>query len=656
MIRVLALVVVLAACGDDSGPSDAGRDSATDAGDSGTDVGTDASTDAFDAGPDLDCDPLVPTSCTLPFPSTFYEVDDASTVSGRRIVFGETSLPASIRGVRPDRASLENVDGWSTSTAIMAHFPGIDLEGFARPDSIARSLEADSPTLIVHAETGELVPHFAEVDRSTNDDDSRALILRPVVPLEHDALYVVGIRLAVDESGAPLPASEAFLALRDGTEHPHPSIEARRDEYEAVFTTLQSAGMERSNVQLAWSFHTRSLENVTADMLHMRDETWAALGASQPSYRITSMEEDPSDDVRLRIEGMMEVPLYLDDPGPGGAMIRGDDGLPEATETAEFPFLVLVPPSATPSNPAAMTQFGHGLFGARDQADGHSTFANTYNHVLFSMDWIGMASDDVSYVAALINDERPERFERVVDRLRQGMLNKLLVARLMIAMADDPAMLVGGERIVDPTQRFYFGESQGGIFGATLMALSLDIERGGLRVPGQPYSLLLPRSVDFEPYFLLLRFHYDDGIDTQILLALAQMFWDVVEPGTYSRFIRDPLPGTDPHEVVLHIALGDHQVHELGAHHMARAIGAAVLQPAPREIWGLESVSEPHLGSAIVEFDFGLPAVPIENIPPTAGDDPHGAVKQLDAAQRQLDVFFRTGEVVVTCEDICDPE
>lgn len=655
MIRALALIVVLAACGDDSDPSDAGRDSATDAGDSGSDA-NDAGADAFDAGPNLDCDPLVPTSCTLPFPSTFYEVDDPATVSGRRIAFGETSLPASVRGIRPDRSSLANVDGWSTSTAIMAHFPNIDLEGFARPDSIGRSLDADSPTLVIHAESGELVPHFAEVDQGTNDDDSRAFILRPVVPLEHDAHYVVGIRQSFDVTGAPLPVSDAFAALRDGGDHPHPSIEARRAEYEDLFGTLETAGMERSNVQLAWSFHTRSLDNVTVDMLHMRDETFAVLGDAQPAYRITAMEENPSEDVRLRFEGMMEVPLYLDDPGPGGAMLRGPDGLPEPEGTAEYPFVVVVPPSATVAEPAAMTQFGHGLFGTRNQADGHTTFANTYNHVLFAIDWVGMASDDVAYVAALINEERPERFERVVDRLRQGMLNKLLVARLMLAMADDPAMLVGGERIVDPTQRYYFGESQGGIFGATLMALSQDIQRGGLRVPGQPYSLLLPRSVDFEPYFLLLRFHYDDGIDTQILLALAQMFWDVVEPGTYSRFIRDPLPGTDPHEVVLHIALGDHQVHELGAHHMARAIGAGVLQPAPRDIWGLENVSEPHVGSAIVEFDFGLPAVPLENIPPTAGDDPHGAVKQLDAAQRQLDVFFRTGEVVVTCEDVCDPE
>ena len=650
MIRWLVLLVALTACGDDASPRDASTDPSLDT--------TDSSIDVFDAEapPDPDCDPLVPTACALPFPSTFYEIDDATSTTGRRIAFGDTTLPASVRGVRPDRSALERIDGWSTSTAIMAHFPGIAIESFPRPDSIARSLEPDSASVILDLTTGERVPHFAEVDRSTNADDSRAFILRPVVPLDHDAHYAVGIRMAVDEAGAPLPISSAFAALRDGTDHPHPSVDARRAEYDQVFAALETAGMPRAALQLAWSFHTRSLENVTGEMLHMRDETWAALGDAQPAYRITGMVENPSENVRLRIEGMLEVPLYLDDPGPGGAMTRGPDDLPEAERTTEFPFLVLVPPSATPAEPAAMTQFGHGLFGTREQAEGHTTFANTYNHVLFAMDWVGMASEDVAYVAALINDERPERFERVVDRLRQGVLNKLLVARLMLAIADDPVMLVGGERIVDTAQRYYFGESQGGIFGATLMALTNEIERGGLRVPGQPYSLLLPRSVDFEPYFLLLRFHYDDGIDTQILLALAQLFWDVVEPGTYSRFIRDPLPDTRTHEVVLHIALGDHQVHELGAHHMARAIGAQVLEPAPRSIWGLDDVASPHAGSAIVEFDFRLPPVPIDNVPPSAGDDPHGDVKNLDAAQRQLDVFFRTGEVTHVCDGVCDPE
>ena len=49
------------------------------------------------------------------------------------------------------------------------------------------------------------------------------------------------------------------------------------------------------------------------------------------------------------------------------------------------------------------------------------------------------------------------------------------------------------------------GDSQGGIFGGTFMALSQDVERGAVDVYGQPYNLLLNRSVDFDPYLALLR-------------------------------------------------------------------------------------------------------------------------------------------------------
>lgn len=101
--------------------------------------------------------------------------------------------------------------------------------------------------------------------------------------------------------------------------------------------------------------------------------------------------------------------------------------------------------------------------------------------------------------------------------------------------------------------------------------------------------------------------------------------------------------------MVLAAALGDHQVPTLGAHIMARAIGARHLDTGIREVWGLESVSGSNDTSTLVEFDFGLPMDPIGNVPQTACDDPHNKIGGLEQAQAQMDEFFRTGVIVNLC-------
>jgi hypothetical protein len=53
----------------------------------------------------------------------------------------------------------------------------------------------------------------------------------------------------------------------------------------------------------------------------------------------------------------------------------------------------------------------------------------------------------------------------------------------------------------DPTRLYYEGISQGGVSDATYMALTKDVERGHLGVPGQNYALLAHRSENFDQFF-----------------------------------------------------------------------------------------------------------------------------------------------------------
>jgi hypothetical protein len=189
------------------------------------------------------------------------------------------------------------------------------------------------------------------------------------------------------------------------------------------------------------------------------------------------------------------------------------------------------------------------------------------------------------------------------------------------------------------------------------MALTPDILRGGLEVAGQPYNLLLNRSVDYDAYGAVIQAAYPNALDDQLLLGATQMLWDRGEPTGYSKYIvNDPLPGTPSHEVLLQLSIGDHQVSTLGGHLMARTIGLSSLKPAVRPIFGIDEIDAPHQGSALIEYDFGLPPEPITNVPMREGDDPHGKMKGVPAASQVLKDFLETGVVNQYCTDTCNPD
>jgi hypothetical protein len=181
-----------------------------------------------------------------------------------------------------------------------------------------------------------------------------------------------------------------------------------------------------------------------------------------------------------------------------------------------------------------------------------------------------------------------------------------------------------------------------------------------LGVPGMNYSLLLRRSKDFAPFQAFLNLYYRDLLERTIGLSLIQMLWDRAEANGYAQHMTDdPLPGTPAHQVLLHVAFGDHQVADVAAEIEARTIGARIHQPAlapgrhvaVNPYWGLDPLpASPWPGSAIVIWDSGNPAAPITNSPPTAGADPHERPRRQVNARVQKSEFLKPNGAVV---DVC---
>ncbi|MFT3764682.1 MAG: hypothetical protein QM820_04070 [Minicystis sp.] len=612
-----------------------------------------------------DCNPMVPAQCGFPFPSNAYLIDDPFTVTGKRVAFGRTTLPGYTPKTHLDPVWWKDNDGFSAGQNILTHLPGATTTGLPTQDDIDRSIGPDSPTILLDAETGERVPHFAELDMSLGNEpaEDRTFILRPVVRLKDATRYIVAIRRVVDADGKAIAPSDTFLALRDGTESCEPSVGRRRALYADIFARLEKAGIAKDDLQIAWDYSTASRESNVGRMIRMRDDALGKAGNKGPEYTVDSYEDNPNPHIRRRVHVKMKVPLYMNQPGPHARMVVDAQGMPIQNGFAEYEVLVHIPNAATKGTPGALLQNGHGLLGYKEEGqDGYlAELADKHNYVAFAVDLIGMAHEDYPTLASSAVEDI-EGFMAAVDRQHQGVINSLLAMRLMKgAFATDPVTVIDGNPTIDPTQAFYRGDSQGGIFGTTYMAVSTDVTRGLLGEPGLPYSLLLNRSADFGPYLVLLRGAFRTGRNMQQVIGLLQMIWDRTEPNGYLPYLASgDLPGqkTPAHEVLLHVAIGDHQVTPLGAHIIARAVGAKNLTPVNRSVWGVPEMAGPFMGSAMVEWDFGNKESPKTNTPPddTYGPDPHDEVRKLPEAMDQTNAFFRMGVVQPFCSGACNPQ
>jgi hypothetical protein len=288
--------------------------------------------------------------------------------------------------------------------------------------------------------------------------------------------------------------------------------------------------------------------------------------------------------------------------------------------------------------------------------------ANEHNFVFCATRWIGMSTEDYLPTVGIL--QNLSSFPFLTDRLQQAMVNQLFLARLMIhpnGFVSHPAFQDGmGNPVIDTGAVFYDGNSQGGIYGATVMAVAQDITRGVLGVPGMNYSLLLTRSSDFPEYASVLYPSYPNEIHHPLVLALIQMLWDRSEPNGYARHIvSDPLPNTPAKSVLLHEAFGDFQVANVATEIEARTMGIHIHQPALAPMrhtdvnpyFGIPAIpSYPFSGSALIVWDDGTAAPPTTNTPPIVGTDPHGRPRNSVAGRQQKSDFLQVGGQVT---DVC---
>jgi hypothetical protein len=673
------------------------------------------------------CDFLIEESCLLPYPSSYFLAPDTSTPTGLRINYGPTALPANVSGTHIDPTDWNTLDGFSPGPKILALFPDtgapvdLDASGAAFHTDFAGSLDPENATILLDAATGERIVHFAEMDANTNDVRKKALIVRPGRRLADGTRYIVALRNLVDANGTPIAPRLAFRALRDGLGESEvaaacgaacaAAVEARRATYADIMSRLEAAGVEREELVLAWDFTTASTQALTAWIVAVRDQAFA-LGT--PAFSVTSIDDRGGagfdTHIWARIQGTFQAPLFMTADAPA-SRLNLVGGVPRQNGFATVPFVVDVPRSAVPApgcasdctvRPARATLWGHGLLGDRFQLRALSALANMYNYVIAAVDMQGMSSADV-FPSILPITQNVSLFHRIPERLHQGFLHHLLLGRLLV----DP---VGGFNthaafqfgsppagVIDTSDVYYSGGSQGGIFGIAIMSIAEDFRRGFLAVPGANYSTLLRRSIDFNPFLQGFRASYPDALDETLTLALLQQLWDRAEPQGYMNHLvgGDLSDPPVPHKVLIHMATHDSEVSNLATQIMVRSLGIPQLRPVHRSFFQILEADAPFDGSAFVEIDprlsgsrchtptpfvtdAGAPCLtdadcpgvgdppsrtmcasgipPLTNQAPLFNNRAHGSTGT-PAAGMQIAAFLRPdGTIVQFCDDTCDPE
>lgn len=606
---------------------------------------------------DPNCDNLDQGQCIYPFPTDLYRAVE----NGRpELRFPEDTLPSRGNDV-VDPSGYRRNGGYSAITPIYFTLEGATLEGTPPWDDIGRSLDKASRTLVLDAETGELQAHFAEIDvfSTMGDEPTPVIALRLARKLAYARRFIVAVHGLVGSDGKPLPATEGFAALRDRKPSTVAGVGKRREHFERnIFPAIEKAGIARADLQLAWDFTTDVEERTNGTLVAVRDAVFDVIGEDGPEYVIDAVEVDPSAEIARLIRGRARVPSFIT--GKSGEVQRlrlDDEGRPVAQGVEEVEFELQIPKSIWEgSEPGYVVQYGHGLLGSKNQARGgwFRQQANEQGFLIFGADMQGMSDGDLSIWLGVLTGNLSD-LPYLSDKPHQGLVNHLALVRMLkgrFSRENDPRFTrAGGTPVYDPEKIRYYGNSQGGTMGGVMMSLQKDITRGVLGVPGGAYAFLLTRATLFVEGMgaPMIALYKDDMRDFIAVMGLAQLAFDRIDPINFEhRMTENPFPGTPSHTVLLHVAKEDAQVHNQISDIVARTVGASLMSPSVRNVWGLPPVSGTATGNVMVEWDFNIGNFG-SGLVPMDLDVTHGCLRKLKEAQEQMDHFYRTGETRNTC-------
>ncbi|MBK6684890.1 MAG: prolyl oligopeptidase family serine peptidase [Deltaproteobacteria bacterium] len=508
-------------------------------------------------------DPTTPTGLRMalrPQGENLGDVDEALFLLGDAFVDG-----------------LGRLDGWSTLGPAFAPIPGpVD--------------EATVPGhfLLVDLEAARIVPTFNRVIEGTTSYAKPVhwLMARPRGPLSPKTRHaIVLLSGLVGADGVPFARAPGFADLLEGRRgDADPEVQDRaKSRLQNLGESLALAGVDLAEVLSAEVYTTLSVEEESLALVQAFREAEAPVlqldadGDGAPDVYLDPLQDPRGNvprgqypSVRALLRARFTMPNFrLDRDGP---MVFAE-GQPVQQGTEDVELILTVPKGA---GPFPVVVFHHGLGGHKETA------------LEFAEDLSAQGFAVVAIDAALhgFRTERPgnagTRFLNITapaligDNFRQAETDQAYLARVIEALA--AADLFGdGSRVLDPTRRFYFGESLGGILGGAVLGLEPSLAGGVLAVGGGTLLEFFDRVLSgFEL----------QGFPTQLFTTVAQTLLDRGDPSNYARLSREK-------QILLSQAMEDDVVPAAASVSLARAMELPLLAPGVAPVADLPVMAGP---------------------------------------------------------------
>jgi pimeloyl-ACP methyl ester carboxylesterase len=600
------------------------------------------------------CNPLGGQGCLLPWPSSAYLVADSKTATGRRVDLPIKAMPRNIDDVAIDPVWINRWDGFSPTGPMLVAFPtGVSQDSLPSWKSPDESLAADSPIVLLDMTTGQRAPFFAEVDQNTLQVEQRNLIIRPLARLAPGSHYVVAIRKGIKAAdGSDLAPSPAFAAALEGRGYNHPRFSST--PWPDIFAALETAGVPKTDLVLAWDFHTASNEYLRSDLLTMRDAALPAIGEGGANLTFSATARPPRTGLLKSFAGTFKSPNFLTNgEADESKMVRDGSDKPQMMGMRDARFAALVPECVTTEAlPRPTIVFGHGLFGSGEEYLDDKfviDLAQRYCFVIVAGDFIGLTSRQLALAPLAVNDVN--KGQAITEKLAQSVIDFIALESITRGPFRTSAEFKHeGAEVIDPARVFYVGGSLGGIMGNTFMAYDPNITKAVLAVPGGVWSLMFERSNAWHLLKGSAMGAYTDPEIYQLIVAFLGMGMEPYDPiTTAEKVIKDPMPGVPQKEILIWYAIGDSLVTNIATEMIGRTLGLDLLGPAVKDVWGMPAKSGP-LANAITVYDEHPSPMPSDfNIPPSKDNGTHSGVNRNPSALRQVEAFLLQGGIVQTC-------
>ena len=517
-----------------------------------------------------------------PFPNPWLITDGHVDIPADQLPPTDTPFPV---------LRVSHRSGFSPVQVITLRIPDVDCSECPDWQDLT---PGEGSVLMWDRTTSEFLPVMAELDAYPGATNP-TLLIRPQIALAdgHD-IGVVVTTSAVDRP-------QRFQNLLDGAESVH------KDHYAGLMADAESMGIDADSVALAWDFPIG--------------------GANIKLTSAVAQIEVPSNFDFLYIKNADDGDNV---PGPTWRMARGyfntqdflnndqlalnADGTVNVTGVDDPPLIIAIPESVkdAPAGSVPVIVYGHSLLSSAkievyDFYGAIHDIANDLGMIVIATNWGGLDSDDLLIAVNTANDFG--KMPRLTGHMVQGQANQQALVKLAIEgdLFDDPVFEgVSGQKLADPDDVNFWGMSLGGILGGVFMAQDAPINAGVLNIGGGGWSSLLERSTNWNQFEFMIVASLPKPEDRQLYYAVAQLFWDDVDPMSYTETLKTRM-------VLMQESRGDDAVCNMASRTLARSIDLPVLRPEVELPWGFDAVDAnlPAGSRAIVQFDSerDLPAV-----------------------------------------------